>query len=391
MTKDIKQFNMRNKQYGLWLKSISALSLSIALQAKSCTSSPGVVLTDTIKDTPIKDLAITLDNIRDISSKVNGQDYLHAAVSTGDLDKVKVILERMNADFEKEFKYSYGFPNSVDSNGHTALGIAIERNDSKVVQALVANNYVDPNDIGASASNQGLTALLLALKNKKQKIAMILLQRAGMSNMRYNMNLTTKNPKSGATPLHLAISNKYEDVAMSLLLRLSLDDLLAPGLQDGNVFHMAARSNMQNLFKALLERILELLQKSSDQEKKDKISQLLFAQDKKGRTVFARAYLPEHTTIAKMVNFNSADSAMLRSMLIFVRNYLTDNQLKNISIEIQSYKGKQIKEEYALKLLGIVSEVTLSSLSSSAKFTNDPNNPKVDISVSSNINVASAG
>ncbi|WP_339043978.1 ankyrin repeat domain-containing protein [Cardinium endosymbiont of Tipula unca] len=390
MTKDLKKFNMRNKQHGLWLKGIAALSLSIALQAKSCTSSPGVVLTDTIKNTPIKELPGTLDNINDISFKTNGQDYLHAAVSTGDLEKVKIILARMNADFEKGFQYRYGFPNAIDANGRTVLGIAIERNDINIVQELVANYHIDPNDIGASASNQGLTSLLLALKDKKQKIAMILLQRAGTSNMRYNMNLTTKNPKSGATPLHLAIENKYEDVAMSLLLRLFLDDLLAPGLQEGNVFHMAARSNMQNLFKALLERILELLQKSSDQEKKDKISQLLFAQDKKGRTVFARAYLPEHTTIAKMVNFNSADSAMFRSVLIFVRNYLTDNQLKNVSIEIQAYKGKQIKEEYALKLLGIVSEVTLSSLSPSAKFTNDPNNPKVDISVSSNIKVASA-
>lgn len=391
MTKNLKQFNVRNKQYGLWLKRIAALSLSIALQAKSCTSSPGVVLTDTIKNTPIKELPNTLDNIKDISFKTNGQDYLHAAVSTGDLEKVKVVLAHMNADFENGFQYHYGFPNAVDSKGRTALAIAIERNDTKIVQELVTSHYIDPNDIGASASNQGLTSLLLALKNKKQKIAMILLQRAAISNMRYSVNLTTKDPKSGATPLHLVILNKYEDVAMLLLSKLSLDDLLSPGLQDGNVFHMAARSNMQGLFKALIDRILELLQETSGQEKKDKISNLLFAQDKKGRTVFARAYLPEHTTIANMVSFNAADSKMFRDILTFVKFFLTNNQFNNISIEIQAYKGKQIKEEYALKLLGIVTDVTLPSLSPSAKFTNDPNNSKVDISVSSNINVASAG
>lgn len=388
---------LQNKKYNLWLKGIIALSLSIPLQSKMCGGKSGDSLANSIKVS--KDFPGLLGNIVDISRKENGINYLHASIITGDEKKVSDVLARIDGDYKAQFKYSdETFPNSVDQDGNTALHVAIKHGKPKIVEQLIENLHIN---ISIKNSKSEATPLHMAISNGWADIAIKLINKlyelqgkntnTSQEMLPYNAELAKKQfasyplssqDKEENTPLHLAISKNLATVVDLLVTKLPIEalslqnkknqtplylaiqaklnektrNLLIGKLPIGaftsqdakgrNVFHLAARDNDKNLFKALFDRIANL--------DTTKVHSILFTKDQEQRTVFSRTYLPAHKNVPN-IGFNASDFKMFEDILTTTKDCLSKEELTTIYNEIEQHSSR-LKPEYKLKLQGIVSQ-----------------------------------
>ncbi|MGI2257172.1 ankyrin repeat domain-containing protein [Candidatus Cardinium hertigii] len=373
--KQIKKLNLNTKQSCFFAKSIAVLSLSFVLQGRSCQSGSGIQ-DRIVKTTTNKEFCDEIGNKKDISipDRETGKNWLYTAVSYNQLEKVKHILKRIDEDIASSFEYkNKDFANIYHKKSNkTALGIAIEKGYTEIVKQLVANKHIDINK-----AKKGSTPLLEALLHKKEAIAAILLNYS-------KTDICTKDATSDSSPLHLAIEQKYQDIALSLINKLdqqglkeknkqyetplhlviehNLDhlvkllvnrlsavaDLCAQDKKGRTPLHMAVRDNHTDVFQVVFHRIEHLCN-----DKSTSISKL-FEKDKEGRSVFARACLPKHTT-QRWVGIFENNVKMFESILSTVENNLATTDWESIANEINGlWKKGTIKEEYKDKLLKIV-------------------------------------
>lgn len=111
---------------------------------------------------------------------------------------------------------------------------------------------------------------------------------------------------------------------------------------------MAVRGTDTNAFQIVFHRIEHLCNDKSTSIGK------LFEKDTKGRSVFARAYLPKYDT-QRRVRIFEENMKPFASILSTVHNNLTTTDWESIANEINSLEQKRtINEGYRAKLLKIV-------------------------------------
>jgi ankyrin repeat protein len=297
----MKQINSNMQHNNTWVKGMAILSLSVALQAKSCSGGGGGTMTYTAQHTTIQEFLADLNDRNDISRQVGGIDLLHAAVASGEVEKVKAVLKRINTDQVAGvfYKSNAAFPNSVDKNGKTALIKAIEKGNVKIAQSLV-------NQIGIDATIQDRT--------------------------------------TGATPLHLAIEHGLDALVADLIAKLQVKDVVVADKKSRTPLHLAARGNKTKEFSALCDKISKT---NTD------ILPHLLAKDSAGRSVFASAYLPKNARMGGILT--RGDDAMFKSVLDAVKAKLTASAYPKIEEEIDVLARKgAIKPERTLQLRNIL-------------------------------------
>jgi len=378
----MKEFNLTTKRRCFFIKGITALSLSFALQGKRCTSGGGT-MDHMVKKINDNAFMREIENRNDISQEDEvHNNLLYAAVSSNNLQKVVLLLNRIDKDIKSGFRYKEkDFPNIYNKKSKkTALGLAIEENYIPIVRRLAQSEHIDINK-----AKIGSTSLLEALFHKKKEIAKILLDHP-------KIDICTKDAISGSSPLHLAIEQKLEDTALLLIPKLSYQDfkeknkkgeiplhlaiehnlkevitVLVRGLSSiedlcqkdnkgRSPLHMAVRDNNQTAFKLLLDKIWILCHNKNPFVDSNQLFAQLFDKDIKGRSVFARSYLPKYTTQG-WVHITDNNVNMFEYVLKTVGEvaHLNGSQWEAIIEEINKFAHQgTIKEQYADRLRKIV-------------------------------------
>ncbi|WP_041546086.1 ankyrin repeat domain-containing protein [Cardinium endosymbiont of Encarsia pergandiella] len=372
----MKTLNVHTKQRCFFIKSITVLSLSFILQGRSCRSGGGT-MDYMVKKIDDKQFIKEIGNKKDISQEDEvGNNMLYAAVSNKELQKVVLVLKRIDEDIasKRDLEYNHkDFPNTYYNNSNkTALGLAIEKNYIEIVKRLAQSEHIDINK-----AKKGSTSLLEALLNKKKEIATILLNDP-------KTDIRTKDATSGSSPLHLAIEQKLEDIASLLITKLSDQDLKGKNKKGDTPLHLAIEHNLDDVVLSLVKKF-STIEDLCDKDKKgrtplhmavrgtdtnafqivfhriehlcnDKSTSIgkLFEKDTKGRSVFARAYLPKYDT-QRRVRIFEENMKPFASILSTVHNNLTTTDWESIANEINSLEQKRtINEGYRAKLLKIV-------------------------------------
>ncbi|WP_419241147.1 ankyrin repeat domain-containing protein [Cardinium endosymbiont of Nabis limbatus] len=277
------------QHHNFWLKWMMAFFLLSVFQL--CRSQD---ITQILKSSSLEQLRKEIHR-KKIDKKVNGIDWLHAAVNLGDPYRVKVILDEIIRRISHRQKGSRAifinnFPNSVDIvNGKTALGKAIDRSRhntyqpstayQKIVELLIGNPYIEVNNIGACLPSMIPTSLLLALYNNDSITANILMTKCYDKD---HLDIETPHPQSGVTPLHLTIKNKYIDLTDLLFQRFigrvskggTTNSLYIKDGQGKTPLHLAFEVG----FQYAAEKLIEQVDHSSNQLDN------LCAQDQNGNT-----------------------------------------------------------------------------------------------------------
>ncbi|WP_184891068.1 ankyrin repeat domain-containing protein [Candidatus Cardinium hertigii] len=325
----MKRMNLHNQKHNFWIKGLSILSLSLPLQASTSGACSRTVLEHKAKES-VEQWRQNMENTKDISRDEGGL-ILYVAVEAKDSNKVKEVLERIHQDNQSgaAANYKHDFPHSIGLNSkRTAFGRSLELGNAEIVRDLLNCPYIDLNKVGNNA-----TALLIALKNNKEEIAQILLNECPETK---TLDITSKDPKTGFTPLHLAIEKGFDKVTKALVHKLqSIDSLCASDIKSRTPLHMAVRSNRQFAFQYVFDRIAKLSSKAVAIEK-------LFAKNKDGISVFARAYLPRPIAWRNILKSGIDDIEMFTYVLRMVRDNLTPSQWDAITDEMLTldYRGK---------------------------------------------------
>ncbi|ROT47717.1 ankyrin repeat domain-containing protein [Candidatus Cardinium hertigii] len=345
MTKNKNKNNVHVSPHSYLVKSIAALSLSAALQ--SCAKNNQEAMRMPSSNKSVMDCVLhtndatfynELDNEKDISRRWKGYDLLYGAVCTNDEQKVKSILGRIIQDKRSGYAYktNSSFPNAFNGpHNKTALGKAVEKKNKVIIEALLKNEHIDVNKIDV----HGQTALLLALNLKDEKLAQFILDTCPND----KLHLDAKDP-TASTALHLAIKYGFNAFLKSLINKFQcVECLCLTDKKNRMPLHLAARSNMQQVFKELFARMCTLC------DSRDAISRKLLAKDIKGHSLFARAYLPKHIGRTRLWDFNK--SAMFKFVLCTVKEYLQQDQVYAISKEITKLEGEQVIGQQQAALL----------------------------------------
>lgn len=363
---------LQNKKYNLWLKGIIALSLSIALQSDMCGGKSGGTNGTEIQDNNSlyraikhqKDPKMVQDLLNDgidcnnISRSKQDKNSLLLALEEKKKSIVEILLKQDKIDVTRTDQSTKATPlHLAISNGWEDIAIelinklCLPDNNIDKNSDTNANGQVVPYDPEHkkkqlalySKDLKGNTPLHLAIQGKRKKTIELLVQKL------YIGALSLKN-EEGLTPLHLAIQQKLKTVVNLLVTKLPIEDFVLQDAKGRNALHFAARGNDKNLFKALFDRIANL--------DKTKVHSILFAKDGKngqGRTVFARAYMPEHASASKILSLNESDFRMFEYILTTTKDCLSKEELTTIYNEIEQHSSR-LKPEYKLKLQGIVSQ-----------------------------------
>lgn len=170
------------------------------------------------------------------NSVKNNNKYLFRAAKNGDLNWVRKLVEKKNADI-----------NYKNAAGKTVLIKAVTKKRKKVVNYLLL--LTDKNSKRVVnfdyADNNGQTALHKAAKSGEVVIVKMLIKVGADKN---------KQDRSGDTPLHIAIKNGYSDVVKELLLGGDKVDLEIKN-NDGNTpFYQAVKSNYKLIVELLISK-----------------------------------------------------------------------------------------------------------------------------------------
>lgn len=183
MTKEMKQIGRHTKWHACLIKGTTILAISTALQANNCRGKVSSTLHNSMPDlmvaqTDEKSFEAMIENTMDISipikTKTNDKPrhWLYAAVSSGDIAKVKCVLNRLNNDIrDKKAHKNKDFQNLPDtSSGKTALGKAIEKDYTKIINALLENPHIV---FTAVDKEQRSPLHMAAIHNKKEGFKLV--------------------------------------------------------------------------------------------------------------------------------------------------------------------------------------------------------------------------
>ncbi|ROT47716.1 ankyrin repeat domain-containing protein [Candidatus Cardinium hertigii] len=344
MIKKTKTIFLKSRKNNFVVQGITVLFIStIFIQARSCISSTPV-MDYVVQHEDQNDFRKYIANKKDISQGSDGdRDWLYIAVKSHNPEKVTIILDRINRDKENRSSYAQkDFPNSIDPfSKKTPLGKAIQDNNKNIVNLLIKNQHINVNRL-----DNGLPTLLVAIQNKNEIIAQLLLDECPKD----KLNITTKDPHTGSTPLHLAIEYGYKELTESLVNRLSLEDLIVEDAKQNTPLHVAAHYWRKEEFKLLFDQIGRLCPNNSH---------YIFDKLAKGYgiSVFAHSYLSIHWIPGnKATNIlKTRDSEMFKYILDTVGDYLLTAHFNTIIKEIDfAVHDGIIGEPYADVLRNII-------------------------------------
>lgn len=258
-----------------------------------------------------------------------GVDDWHHAVCSGETNKVKIVLARMDRDRGDAVG---SLLNSVDKEGKTALCKAIEKGDEAIVRLLMQHPHIDINQVGNT--DMGTTALLVALNNRRNKIARLLVGHGSIDDSK------TLDKISGETPLHIAIRHGYIDVTKLLVEQCMTKETLAIEDKAGKTpLHTAAECGQEEAFTIVFSKMYRLC--SDD---KDFIKALLFKQDKEGFSVFSATYGHVLSAITKK------NLGMFKHVLSLTKDFLTQEDWARVSGEVDGTKvfGEEISRLHSI-------------------------------------------
>ena len=357
----MKQNKLNNRISNALVQGITACSLLIVLRGKSCSGqylprSAGE-RSHLFRNATIEQIQDSMDDAKDISRQDNqGNDWLYAAVDSGNITSVQKVLARLNSDKESGFAYRDPvFPNAVNyKTKKTALGRAIEADYRDIITLLVDNPYIDLNQTGT-----GLTSLLMAITLKNVKVGELLLHapRELVNKQNKQLDITTQDLKSGATPLHLSIQNGLTTITNILIHQLPKEALCIQDIDQRTPLHIAAFYQRKKEFKDLFNQIRSLYQK-------EEYVQQLFIKDKKQQwTVFASTYmgksLLQYLPFAHINKLSQhlpiPNVGMFKHMIDIVKYYLNAAQWNDVLSEIDmlSVSGK-IDTQRSMELKSIL-------------------------------------
>lgn len=118
----------------------------------------------------------------------NKNEELFTAIKRGRIERVEELL-RQNVDINRR-----------DSNKYTALMLAVQHKNTKILRLLLAHNFPDVN----LQNQEGFTALMLAVENNNLEAVQILLD-----TKRVNIHMTNKK---GESARKIAENKRYKRI-----------------------------------------------------------------------------------------------------------------------------------------------------------------------------------
>lgn len=183
MFKEIRKLKRHTKRHSFLVQGTTILSLLAVLHAYTCRGGAARLLDMQTSDfmamqpSP-QNFQVIVDNTTDISLLVPSKDkhkprsFLYATVLSGILEKVKIVLQRLVNDTERNIKHkNENFQNLPDeSSGKTPLTKSIEMGDILIVSALVSSTHIDV----TSVDNEKRSPLhMAAICNREQAFSLI--------------------------------------------------------------------------------------------------------------------------------------------------------------------------------------------------------------------------
>jgi hypothetical protein len=291
-------------QANKWVKRAAVLSLTVALQAKSC-SDPGrsVAGQDMQKQTPLT----LVQGMVNLAVRVPGkqENALFYALNQKTPEVLEHVLDRVEQ----------GKVNLLDP--------------TKSRESFFT--MVHPN---------GNPPLCQAIHLGKKEMAVRLIETTGI-------DLTQVNAETGETPLMLAIEKQQmSELTSKLINKLDPSDLKAVDTKARTALHRAARCNAQATFEQLYNKLA--------QQDSNAIKQHLFQKDGNQHTVFASAYLPKNARVGNVLV--QKDDAMFDFVLDCTKNSLSQADYAKIEREIDTLAlAKKIDPQRNLKLRTMIS------------------------------------
>ena len=126
---------------------------------------------------------------------------LHGLLQAGPVDELTIAAERNNGSGVLTLLLRGVDPNAADSNGRTALNVALREESDKAFNSLLAYPQLDVN----TANANGETPLMMAALKGRLEWVQLLVKRGAKIN------------RGGWTPLHYACSGPDNGVALWLI------------------------------------------------------------------------------------------------------------------------------------------------------------------------------
>lgn len=292
----MKHIYFNTIQANKWVKGVAMLSLTVALQAKSCSSSGGAVADqETQKQTPLT----LVQGMVNLAARVPGkqENALFYALGQNKQDVLEHVLERVSK-------------NEINLRNPTASKEAFLQT-------------VHPN---------GNPPLSQAIQLGKKEMAERLMHFPGIK-------LAQPNVRTGEVPLMLAMEKGMVELARTLIQKLDNPVLMQADAKGRTPLHIAARCNLQEVFQDLYKKL----------NQDGAIAGQLTRRDATGRTIFASAYLPKNARLGRV--FTKSDNAMFEFVLDCTKSSLSTEHYTELEREIDALAGaKKIDPERNIKL-----------------------------------------
>ncbi|MBX9889941.1 MAG: ankyrin repeat domain-containing protein [Amoebophilaceae bacterium] len=238
------------------------LQLAISIVLSSYAENCGSKAVKTAKAADLERYKNAINRDGDISQIMYGmkEPPLYAAVREGNAEKVGILLKKIKADFtkseeeKKDLNYQdTNFPNSVDkASGDTALLKAIRNKQEKIAELLINCVHFKKSLTIANENNKTDTPLRLAIANKLDNAAILLIGKLAESNL--GVLTQAKSTQDRETPLHLAVKVKAHTIADCLIDKLKEGDLNAIDNKGQTALHIAIQHKLTEIVKKLIQR-----------------------------------------------------------------------------------------------------------------------------------------